>query len=303
MVLAERDGIVCSRKEVTMPVVYRLFKLHDRKAKANEAPDIRRFEAPACNDLWEIDALHGPKCIVRDGESRHTVVAKLFVVIDQRSRLVTNAAFYPDESAESLIDCLWNAFSMRGLPRKCLTDNGAAMRDLRIRLGCADLGVQLTYCKPYKPRGKGCVERFNLTVRMQFLPLLPKEPLDLFELNRRWEKYMDEYNRRVHSSLGIAPLQCYLSEVGAVRPAPRDLPSYFRRKETRTVSKARTIRLDNILFQVPLGYSGRKIDLRFNDTDDVEAFCDGKSLGRIHPVDLHANYKSHRIPEGKGAKQ
>ncbi|WP_155816664.1 hypothetical protein [Sphaerochaeta pleomorpha] len=93
----------------------------------------------------------------------------------------------------------------------------------------------------------------------------------------------------------MSPLQCYLSEVEAVRPAPQDLPRLFRSRETRTVSKARTVSLNSVLLEVPLGYTGRKIDLRFTSMENVEAFYDGRSLGFLKPVDLHANSRAQRM--------
>ena len=130
---------------------------------------------------------------------------------------------------------------------------------------------------------------------MQFLPTIGDRPLELFELNRLWQFWMEEYNNRYHSGIGKSPLECYLSEVQAVRPAPPDLPKLFRKREVRTVSKARTVSLGSVLYEVPLGYSGRKVELRFNDADDVEAFYDGESLGRLRTVDLHANSRAHRM--------
>jgi hypothetical protein len=130
---------------------------------------------------------------------------------------------------------------------------------------------------------------------MQFLPTIGDKPLELFELNRLWQSWMEEYNNRYHSGIGKSPLECYLSEVQAVRPAPPDLPKLFRKREVRTVSKARTVSLGSVLYEVPLGYSGRKIELRFNDAADVEAFYDGERLGMLRPVDLHANSRAHRM--------
>lgn len=130
---------------------------------------------------------------------------------------------------------------------------------------------------------------------MQFLPTLGEAPLELYELNRRWQKYMEEYNTRFHSGIGMSPIQCYLNEVEAVRPAPQDLPRLFRSREIRTVSKARTVSLNSVLLEVPLGYTGRKIELRFTSMDEVEAFYDGTSLGILKPVDLHANSRAHRM--------
>lgn len=47
--------------------------------------------------------------------------------IDDRSRLVCHLQWYLDETAQSLIHALCQAFMKRGLPRALMTDNGAAM--------------------------------------------------------------------------------------------------------------------------------------------------------------------------------
>ena len=130
---------------------------------------------------------------------------------------------------------------------------------------------------------------------MQFLPTLGDEPLELYELNKRWAGYLEQYNDRYHSGIGTTPLQCYLAEVQAVRPAPPDLPRLFRKREVRTVSKARTVSLNSVLLEVPLGYSGRKIELRYTTTSDVEAFHDGQSIGMLKAVDYQANSRAHRM--------
>lgn len=61
------------------------------------------------------------------------------------------------------------------------------------------------------------------------------------------------------------------------------------------MSKARTVSLDSVLLEVPLGYSGRKIELRYNTTSDVEAFYEGVSIGMLKPVDYQANSRAHRM--------
>jgi hypothetical protein len=247
------------------------------------------------NQVWYLDAMVGPKVYVGQGRERKLATSKLFALLDDKSRLVTYARFYRDETSDSLLDCLWGGFNARGLPRQCHTDNGAAMRDERIKLGCAALEVNFTHARPYTPTGKAKIERFFSTVRMQFLPTLGDEPLELYELNKRWVAYLEEYNDRHHSGIGMSPLQCYLSEVQAVRPAPPDLPRLFRKREIRTVSKARTVSLDSVLLEVPLGYSGRKIELRYNTTSDVEAFYEGVGIGMLKPVDYQANSRAHRM--------
>ena len=287
-------GLFLPEEQVSMPTIYRIFKDVDVEKRALRTKDMRRFTMESCNDCWMLDAMVGPQVYVEENGVKRLVKAKLFALIDDKSRLITYGQFYKDEKAESLMDCLWNAFNTRGLPRKVYTDNGSAMRDGRLKLGCAELEVHLSFAKAYAPTSKAKIERFFRTVRMQFLPFLPKEPITLYELNKRWQRYVHEYNGRHHSGIGMAPLACYLEDVQAIRPAPNNLPKYFRTKETRKVSLARTISMGNILYEVPLGYAGRTIELRYLSLDSIEAFCEGKSIGHVKPVDLVANSRAKR---------
>jgi hypothetical protein len=160
------------------------------------------------------------------------------------------------------------------------------------------VGVKISYSRPYKPQGKGAVERWNRTVRQQFLSTLPASEISLEELNLRFEKWIEVYNHRIHSALdGQSPLQCYLSELKAIRMAPEDLPAHFRRSDTRIVGTDRTIKFKGKQLEVPIGYSGRKLEIRYFDHDPLhtcEAFFEGKSIGMLHIVDKFANFKAHR---------
>lgn len=297
---AVRDGVLTSADTLCMSGIYSIFK-KERNGFQPSQQDRRAYRAPSINQLWQSDCLHGPTVLLGDG-TRAT--AKMFVCIDDRSRLVCFAAWYRAETAACYMDCLWSAFRLRGLPLRLYYDNGSSFRDERVRYGCASLGVQVVYARPYRPQGKGVVERFNRTVRQQFLSMLPSETITLGELNARFEKWIDIYNRRPHSGLGdgMSPLQCYLGELKAVRPAPEDLPLHFRRSDTRLVASDRTIRFMSSQLEVPLGYAGRKIEIRYFDHDPAgtcEGFFEGRSLGMLKPVDKHANYLAHRNGGGK----
>jgi hypothetical protein len=159
-------NIFLPHEQVTMPTIYRLFKDYELEKKALRTKDMRRFSMESCNDCWMLDAMVGPQAYLEENGTKRLVKAKLFALIDDKSRLITYAQFYKDEKAESLMDCLWNAFNTRGLPRKIFTDNGSAMRDGRLKLGCASLEVHLSFAKAYSPTSKAKIERFFLTVRV-----------------------------------------------------------------------------------------------------------------------------------------
>ncbi len=291
---AVEDGVFTKEDTVSMAVIYQMFS-NERKGFDPTMRDRRAYRAPSINDMWQADALAGIKVTGPDGRK---VTAKLFCCLDNKSRLVCYAKWYPAETAACFLDCLWNAFKLRGLPKVLYTDNGSSFRDERMKLGCASLGVKISYSRPYMPQGKGALERWNRTVRQQFLSTLPPSVNSLEELNLRFEKWIEVYNHRIHSALeGQSPIQCYLSELKAIRVAPEGLPAHFRRSETRIVGSDRTIRFKGHQFEVPIGYSGRKVDIRYFDHDPLntcEGFFDGKSLGQLHIVDRVANFQAHR---------
>lgn len=293
---AAKNGLFLPSEKVSMDVIYRIFSDYTKERKARTAKDMRRFEMENCNDCWMLDSMVGPKARV-DMMGREAIrTVFLWAFIDDKSRLVTHGEFYPDQKAESLLACLWTAMSARGLPRRIFTDNGSAMKDARLRLGCADLEVSLTYAKIYSPTSKAKIERFFSTVRMQFMPTIEGAPLTLRELNRRWSGWLSEYNSRYHSGIGMAPVECYMDNIKAIRPAPADMSKHFRACEDRLVSDVRTVQFRNRLLEVPLGHAGHRIQLRFFTKDGpIEAFYQGESLGFLSDVDLVGNSSCHRL--------
>jgi hypothetical protein len=75
----------------------------------------------------------------------------LLGIIDDHSRLLCHLQWYLDETAESLIHGLCQAFMKRGRPRALMTDNGAAMVAEETTNGLAMLGVLHQTTLPYSP--------------------------------------------------------------------------------------------------------------------------------------------------------
>jgi transposase InsO family protein len=300
---AEKQGIFTASDTIRMSGIYSFFREHELELDPKAGKDMRRFEAEGVLDLWQSDCMHGPK-VLYNGKR---ITAKLFCLIDDCSRVIVAGKFYPSETAESFLDVLWTGFQNRGLPKKILVDNGSCFRDHRLALGCAALEVSLCFCRPYHPQGKSKIERFWLTVRMQFLSVLDNtDKMTLEQLNVLWARYVDEYNNRPHSALKdpetgrvLSPLERYKQDMRTYRYAPRQMPKYFRYSEKRTVSDARTISFNNKYYQVPIGHAGKRVEIRYFTKDgEIEAFYDKKSLGYITEVDLHFNSKGRRRPEG-----
>ena len=131
-------------------------------------------------------------------------------------------------------------------------------------------------------------------MRMQFLPTLPQE-ISLYELNKALDSWINTYNNRYHSGIDMSPIERYIDDIEAVRPAPADMPKYFRFRETRLVSEARTVSFNRTLYEVPLGYAGKAVELRyFSSEGPIEAFFNGNSIGILKPVDLVNNSRTYR---------
>ena len=115
-------GIFLPSEKVDMSLIYRIFREQSAKGRIKHEKDMRRLEMEYVNQVWYLDAMVGPKVYVGEGKQRRLVTAKLFALLDDKSRLVSYGRFYRNETSESLLDCLWGAFNARGLPRQVHTD-------------------------------------------------------------------------------------------------------------------------------------------------------------------------------------
>jgi transposase InsO family protein len=293
--LAKERGILPIEFDASVQSVYRIIKRHglDRQARSRE--DMRKFEVEMPGDLWQSDALHGPK-VVHEGHLRKSY---MFAIIDDHSRLITHAEFYLRENVESFLDCFKKALRKRGVPRKLYVDNGASFRSHKLTYGCAALGIALSYARPYRPQGKGKIERYNRTIRMQLLRTLPEE-LTLEQLNKRLTDYLENtYHLRPHSSTGEPPMERYLKGVHMLRKAPQNLNDYFRLRVTRVVAEDRTVRVDKRFYEAPVGLVGKKVTLLLDDEDPsrIEVLDGEHSVGFLVPLNLQVNSRVGREKE------
>ena len=272
--------------------IYRLFRERGLMNRQEVAEDRRRFEAELPNDIWQSDCMHGPR-VVSDGKIRKTY---LFAFIDDMSRMIPHAAFYLNERVETYVAALRVALAKRGLPRKLYVDNGPAFRSHLLGHATAALGIALIHSKPYQPQGRGKIERFFRTVRMQLLPTCSGN-MTLEQLNGKLTKWLDEeYHATIHSSTKQMPLNRYLKHAHLLREAPKDLHDYFRIHVIRKVDRDRTVSLGGRLYEAPVPLIGQTVTLLYHEDDPlrVEALHNGTSQGMLMPLDLNINCRVRR---------
>jgi putative transposase len=291
--VARERKILGPEFSVSVQSIYRMLGRHGLNRCGAPPTDRRRFEAELPNDLWQSDCLHGPRLLV-EGKLRKSY---LFAIIDDHSRLIPWAQFYLSETLESFQDCLIHALASRGLPRKLYVDNGSVFRTHQLSYGCARLGIALLHSQPYESEGRGKIERFLKTIRMQLLCCLPPE-LTLEKLNELLRRWIDtDYHQRVHSSTGQSPLERYLEHVTLLRPAPTNLQDYYRHAVRRKVDKDRTVSLHGKLYEAPVGLVGQTVTLLYHRSDPsrIEAFFQERSWGFLVPLNPQINSRVRRL--------
>ena len=293
--VARERKLLPSDFRASIQSLYRLFQRRGLNEPQGVKPDLRRYEAELPNDLWQSDCMHGPAVIV-EGKVRKSF---LFAFLDDHSRLIPHGEFYLQENLKSLTDCLIKALSKRGLPRKIYLDNGPSYRSHQLAHATASLGISLIHCTPYRPEGKGKIERYFKTLRMQFIPLLPTS-VTLAVLNEAFEKWCDQtYHRTVHGSTKETPLDRYTKHLHLLRAAPKNLHDFFRTRARRKVDRDRTVTLEGRIYEAPVELIEKNVTLLYHPDDPlrVETFFQDQSYGFLVPLDPHINARIKRHKE------
>ena len=165
---------------------------------------LRRFEAPAPNEWWQIDST--------DWVSARGVV-KVFNIIDDHSRVLARSRVVSGATSEEAWITFSQAAATWGLPAGVLSDNGLCfsgkLRGMEVLFEARlrDAGIRPFTGRPYHPQTTGKVERFQQTLKKW----LNKQPLagDDVELQAQLDRFAQIYNfERPHQGIGrLTPIQ------------------------------------------------------------------------------------------------
>jgi hypothetical protein len=278
--------------------VHRLFVRHGLMQKPGAAgleQDRRRFAFERAGQLWMSDIMHGPTVFVGDRTKRKTY---LIAFIDDATRVIPYAAFALAENTQAFLPILKQAILRRGFSERLYVDNGAHYRSHHLAIVCAKLGITLIHARPYRPQGKGKIERWFKTVRAQLLIRLTTEDTRSLEaLNRRLAAWVEgEYHHTPHRGLdGQTPLERWAQTAHEVRfPEPTlDLDDLFLFETARKVQKDRTVSLDGLVYEVDAALIGERVTLRYDPSAPagrpIQVWHAGRQIQCAKPVDLYAN--------------
>src|SRR5215831_1328659 len=281
-ILFHRHGITVSERTIRGQL--RRAGLH-REALAAEPKAYGRYEAARPNERWITDVLVGPwvPWPRREGSAR----ARLFLIVDDHSRLLVDGRFFAHENARACQELLRRAVVRRGLPEVFYCDNGAPFSNAWLARTCAVLGIRLVHSQPYSPEGRGKQERLNRYIREAFLAEATHRGIEsLDELNDLFAAWADRVaNRRTHAETGQRPIDRF-EKAGPPRQAgPAKLAEAFRWSVTRKVTRTATVPLEGNAYAVDPVLTGRRVELRYDpeDLSRLDVFLDGKPAGAAVP--------------------
>jgi len=259
-----------------------------------------RYEAEAPNERWITDVLVGPFVpFPRVAGSRR---AKLFLIVDDHSRLLVHGRWMTEENTRAGQDVLRQAIARRGLPRVLYCDNGAPFANAALERSCAVLGIALVHSKPYSPAGRGKQERLNRYIRQRFLAEAEAVGIaDFASLNDRFMAWAEQVcNARTHAETGESPLARFTAG-GPPRAAdPAVVADAFRWSAIRLVTKTATVSLAGTRYQLDPVLVGRRVECRYDPTDmsSLDVFFEGRPAGVATPLVIGAHVHP-AVPQAK----
>lgn len=267
-----------------------------------EEREVRSYEMTRVNALWHADFHVGRRPVLTsDGRWVYPV---LFGTLDDRSRLACHAQWYLAESSETFVHGFSQAIQKRGVTRALMTDDGKAMSAAEPQAGFLRLAIVHEPTLPYSPYQNGKQEVFWAQVEGRLMPMLDGvKDLTLAYLNDATQAWVElEYNRKIHSELGVSPLSRYLEGPDEARPSPTsdELRLAFTTHEMRRQRTSDgTITLFGKRYEIPSAYRHLiRVAVRYARWDlsyvHLAEPKSGTILCRLYPLDKAKNAEGLR---------
>lgn len=246
----------------------------------------RRFEAPAPNELWQIDAT---AWVLADATP-----VEILNIIDDHSRVAVAARAMATVTSERAWRAFWAATRDWGVPRGCLSDNGLAfsgrLRGFAVHFErrLREAGIVAITARPHHPQTCGKVERFQQTEKRWLAANGPYRSLE--ELQADLDRFRRHYNEvRPHRAAGRRPPIERWRATPAVVPDGRPVPAPPRR--TRSVVRDNGVVIARPWrFALGVAYAGAEAEIVYDDRH-AAIYVDGQ-LVRSAPIDPGRTYQA-----------
>jgi transposase InsO family protein len=248
----------------------------------------KRFEAPAPNQWWQVDATDW---VTASGR------VQIISMLDDHSRVLTASQACSVATTEGAWTTFSEAAVVWGMPAGMLSDNGLVFSgrlhgiEVAFEARLRDAGIRPFTGRAYHPQTTGKIERFHQTLKRW----LRRQALaaDLTELQTQLDHFAQLYNhQRPHQGIGrVTPITRWQAGVPAQpAPQPLDHPVYpTRNPHTHTTVKTNgTLKAGPYVIHIGVTWHGHQAVVT-TDHRHANVFIAGQLIRHIE-LDPHRTY-------------
>ena len=297
--LLEREGHKVARSTLERQLREKGLSRKQLASESKARGATRRFQRVGRNTLWQSDVKYGIYLPDPDNPKKK-IRTYLLAIIDDATRAVVHAEFYPDQKQPILEDGLRKAILRYGVPRNIYVDNGKIFISTWLQLACAKLNIRHLRAKPYNAEGKGKVERFNRTVENFLAELSLQKAQTLDELNNLFGAWLSEgYNHKAHSALnGKTPAETFASDSAPLRfVSIETLADAFLHEAVRVVDKSGCLNLGGKLYDAGAEWIRKKVTVRFDpfNLDEAQLWYNGEQQKTIRVAQIGEHNMTQKV--------
>lgn len=288
-----------NENEVSKSTILKFIREHYLLFSEVTKIDRRAFEMEFANDMWDADTSHGPYLTINNKKLKTYLIA----IIDDASRLITNAKFYYEDNAINFQDTFKEALKKYGIPKRIFLDNGKTYKNEQLGIICANVGMALIYTKPYSPESKAKIERWFHTMKETWMRGIKWDEIkSIEELNDMLKEFVSDYNSKIHSSLringeNVSPKQRWFKDQDRIKKIDSNkLDEYFLHTAYPRIRSDSIAYINKIEYEVPTKYIGQKIVVKYDYSDKSKAWIyeDNQKKENIKIVNKVENSKVKR---------
>jgi putative transposase len=295
------------RSTLQEKLAHRGYSTRQMQMYADSGVAARRFQRRERMSLLHSDIKFGPflPIGIKDKNGKNKLVQVYLVTfMDDATRFILHAEFYPTLDQKIVEDCFHKAVLKYGAPDSVYFDRGTQYRNKWMFRACGKLGVQLLYTKPYSPESSGKIERYHQEIDRFLAESWLEKPQDLDELNKQFWVWLEEcYQNRSHSALKDkqSPAEAFNSSNKPLKFLEAAvIANAFLHSEKRKVDKAGCISFNSIKYEVGVLFIGCQVDVIYdpNDTSELTIECEGHEPIKAKPLVIGERTKPRpKLPE------
>ena len=271
----------------------------------------QRFCKPHRMMLAQADIKYGTGVITMvDGKKKTVYLSSL---IDDHSRYILWSEWYEQQDEYCVEDVFRKAILKHGKFDKAYTDNGSQYLSRQLQTSCAMLGISLKRARPRSGKSKGKIEKFHQVVDSFIAEVKLKKPMEIAELNRYWQIFLDEYyHKKPHDGIkeyykskgitvpekGITPEQEWNRDTRAlIFFDSKTVGEAFLHHEKRYVDKGGLISYNGRKYEAGAHLIGEQVVIAFDPMDNrtITVYPKDSASFTASPVQI-GEYCAREIP-------